>query len=514
MNKNLVSLIILDGFAYGEQNDGNAIEKAKKPYFDRYINQYPHTTLEASGEAVGLPEGQMGNSEVGHLNIGAGRIVYQSLTRINLAIKNREFYENTYLNDAVLHAKKNKKKFHILGLLSDGGVHSHIKHIIALLKLAKEKELNDVYVHAFLDGRDVGPKTAIRYIEEIEQAMTELEIGKIGTIAGRYYAMDRDKDYDRTQLAYDAMTINKGLKYNNALEGIEAAYSKDILDEFVVPFIVCEDSMIENEDAVVFANFRPDRAIQLGTALSNPEEVANYAKEGKPALDARKGPRDIHFVSMMHYAESVKGTIAFSLQDLSNTYGEVVSKAGLKQLRIAETQKYAHVTFFFDGGLDKEIEGSKRILIDSPLVATFDLKPEMSAYEVTDAVIKEIESDEHDTIILNFANCDMVGHTTSIEATIKAVEVVDECLGKVVDAILTKGGTAIITSDHGNAEKLIDEEGKPFSAHTTNPVPFIITRNDITLREGGNLGDITPTMLELLGVVQPAEMTRKSLIKK
>ncbi|MDF2700269.1 MAG: 2,3-bisphosphoglycerate-independent phosphoglycerate mutase [Haloplasmataceae bacterium] len=514
MNKNLVALIILDGFAYGPKYAGNAVELAKKPNFDKYLKSYPNGTLEASGEAVGLPEGQMGNSEVGHLNLGAGRIVYQSLTRLNLAIKTGEFYQNEKFLNVIKHVKENNKKLHIFGLLSDGGVHSHINHIIALIELAKRNNVEKVYVHAFLDGRDVAPKSSVTFVEQLESAMAKIGVGKIGTVAGRFYAMDRDKDYDRTQLAYDALTINKGLQYDSAKAGIEASYSKDVLDEFVLPFIVDEDSMVEDHDAVIFANFRPDRAIQIATAISNPENVAKYSKAGKAVLDASRGPRKVQLVSFMHYAESVKGEIAYGLQDLSNTLGEVLSKEGLKQLRIAETQKYAHVTFFFDGGLDKEISGSKRVLIESPKVETFDLKPEMSAYEVTEAVLNEIETDTPNVIVLNFANCDMVGHTGNIPAATKAVETVDACLGKVVHAILAKGGVALITADHGNAEKMIDENGEPFTAHTTNPVPIIITEKGIEIRQGGNLGDLAPTMLEFLGVKQPVEMTGVSLIKK
>ena len=514
MNKNLVALIILDGFAYGEEYEGNAIELAKKPNFDYLINKYPNLTLNASGEAVGLPDGQMGNSEVGHLNIGAGRVVYQSLTRINKSIKNKEFFKNEAFIKAINHVKTEGTKLHVFGLLSDGGVHSHINHIIALLRLAKAKDVKDVYVHAFLDGRDVPPKSAIGYVDTLEKEMNNIGIGKIATVSGRYYAMDRDKNFDRTQLAYDAMTIAKANKYSSAKEGILASYDKDIVDEFMIPFIVEEEGKIDNKDAIIFTNFRPDRAIQIATAFSNPENVKKYATEGKPSLNTTKGPRNIHFVCMMHYADSVIGDIAFGLQNLDNTFGDYISRLGLKQLRIAETQKYAHVTFFFDGGVDKEIPGSKRILIDSPKVATFDLKPEMSAYEVTDAVLEELNRDDLNVVILNYANCDMVGHTGIISSAKRAVEAVDECLGKVIDKVLDKGGVAIVTSDHGNAEKLIDVDGKPFTAHTTNPVPIIITKEGIKIRKGGNLGDIAPTMLELLGEKQPKEMTGISLIDK
>ncbi|HEY8364108.1 MAG TPA: 2,3-bisphosphoglycerate-independent phosphoglycerate mutase [Haloplasmataceae bacterium] len=512
MDRKLVALIILDGFAYGKKYEGNAIELANKPNFDYLINNYPNLTLNASGEAVGLPEGQMGNSEVGHLNIGAGRIVYQSLTRINKAIHEGEFFHNPAFLKAIEHVKNNKKKLHIFGLLSDGGVHSHIEHIIALIKLAKEQGIKEVYIHAFLDGRDVPPKSALGYVDYLEEKMHEIGIGKIATVSGRYYAMDRDKNYELTQLAYDAITQGIGKKFNSAKEGIEASYKDNVVDEFVVPFVVNDDGLVENEDTIIFANFRPDRAIQLATGFSNPDNMKKFSKEGKAILDTSKGPKNIYLVCMMHYAESVIGDIAFGLQDLSNTFGDYISHLGMKQLRIAETQKYAHVTFFFDGGVDKEIEGSKRILIDSPLVATFDLKPEMSAYEVTDTVLNELEREDLNVIILNYANCDMVGHTGNLKAAIRAVEAVDDCLGKVVSKVLEKGGVAIVTADHGNAEKLIDDDGKPFTAHTSNPVPIIITQKGLKIREGGNLGDIAPTMLELLGVEKPKEMTGESLI--
>lgn len=514
MNNNLVALIILDGFAYGKSYEGNAIDKAKKPNFDHYIKTYPNKTLQASGEAVGLPAGQMGNSEVGHLNIGAGRVVYQSLTRVNVEIKNEMFYQNQHFVKAIENAKKNNKKLHILGLLSDGGVHSHINHITALIDLANRHGVKEVYLHTFLDGRDVPPKSALTYIDQLEESMSQFKLGKIATVSGRYYAMDRDKNYDRTQLAYDAMTIKSGAKYNSASEGIQASYDQGIVDEFVIPFVVDEDGMIENNDSVIFANFRPDRAIQIATALTNPDQVHEFAKEGKPALDASKGPHNLCFICMMQYADSVNGDIAYGLQNLSHTYGDIISNAGLKQLRIAETEKYAHVTFFFDGGVDKEIPGSKRLLVNSPKVATYDLKPEMSAPEVTDLAVQEISAGEYSTVILNFANCDMVGHTGVIQSVVEAVEAVDEGLGRVVDAVHAQGGVCIITSDHGNAEQLLDDDGKPFTAHTTNPVPVIITKPGIKIREDGSLGDIAPTMLEFLGIEQPKEMSGQSLIKK
>ena len=504
MNKKPVALIIMDGFGLSDKVEGNAIYAANTKNFDNLFEGYPHTTLGASGEDVGLPDGQMGNSEVGHLNIGAGRTVYQSLTRINVSIKDGSFYQNPAFIKAALRCKENNSKFHIFALCSDGGVHSHMNHIFALLDFAKMQGLSDdkIYVHAFLDGRDVPPKSAEKYLK----AIMDKKIGHIATVSGRYYAMDRDNNWDRLQVAYDAITQGKGEKFDCPLCGLKASYEKDVTDEFVVPFVTDLNGMVEDGDSVVFANFRPDRAIRIATAISNP---------GANGVDTSKGVHDVYFVSMMLYADSVKGDLAFGLQDLTNTYGEVVSNAGMTQLRIAETEKYAHVTFFFDGGVDKEIKGSKRILVNSPKdVATYDLKPEMSAYEVTEKVLYEIEHDCPDTIILNFANCDMVGHTGVFDATVKAVETVDECMMRVVDAVVAKGGVALITADHGNAEKLIDENGKPFTAHTTNKVPLIVTMPYIELRDGGTLGDIAPTMLELLGVEQPCEMTGKTLIKK
>lgn len=513
MAKKPVALIILDGFGLRDEVVGNAVKAAKTPNLDHYLQAYPNTELDASGLGVGLPEGQMGNSEVGHLNLGAGRVVYQSLTRINLAVKNGELQVDETVKEACQKAIANKKKVHIMGLLSPGGIHSHSSHIEALVEAAKIQGVTDVYIHAFLDGRDTAPKSALGYIESLETKLNELGTGKLATISGRYYAMDRDKNYDRTQLAYDAMTQGIGEKFESATAGVEASYRHDVLDEFVTPFVVDTNGMIQDGDTVIFANFRPDRAQQMAIALSNPENVANYGKEGSPILDPSKGPKDIHFVSMMSYGSAVKGPIIFGLQNLANTYGDVISRQGLNQLRIAETEKYAHVTFFFDGGVDKELEGATRVLINSPKVATYDLKPEMSAYEVADACVAEINKDIHDTIILNFANPDMVGHTGNMNATVKAVEAVDECLGRVMNAILAKDGVAIITADHGNAEKLVDENGGAFTAHTTSPVPVIITKSGIELREGGKLGDLAPTLLQLLNIEQPEDMTGSSIIK-
>ena len=509
MPKQPVALIILDGFAFRNETFGNAVAQANKPNFDRYWANYPHATLTASGEAVGLPDGQMGNSEVGHLNIGAGRIVYQSLTRIHKAIRDKDFFNNAQFLAAIEHAKQNGSKLHLMGLLSDGGVHSHYEHLFALLQLAKEKGLTEVYVHGFLDGRDVGPTTALRYIEETEKQMTDLNVGKFASIHGRYYAMDRDKRWDRVKLTYEALVDGVGNIAASAAEGVQASYDKDVVDEFVIPFVIKENGVpvatIDTNDAVIFFNFRPDRAIQLSTVFTN-DTFDGFAL-------SPKHPKNIKFVSFTHYSVDVNALVAFENDDLVNTVGEVIAANGLTQLRIAETEKYPHVTFFMSGGREKKFAGEERILIASPKVATYDLKPEMSAYEVTDALLEAIEADKFDAILLNFANPDMVGHSGMLEPTVKAIEVVDECLGRVVDAILAKGGAAIITADHGNSDEVVTVDGEPMTAHTTNPVPVIVTKPGMELLEGGILADLAPTMLDLLGVEQPAEMTGSSLIK-
>lgn len=502
--KNLVMLVIMDGYGLAPAGPGNAVAAAKKPNLDYLFANYPNTLLNASGEAVGLPEGQMGNSEVGHLNIGAGRIVYQSLTRINIAMRERVLDKVPAIDKAITKAVESGSKLHIIGLLSDGGVHSHINHILYLLEAAVKRGVKETVVHAFLDGRDVPPKSAKTYLKELQEKIDSLGSSKIGVVSGRYYAMDRDKNFGRTQKAYDALVYNAA-PLKDYLGGIDESYAEGVTDEFVVPFIANPDSNINDGDSVIFANFRPDRAIQISTSLTNPDLVP---------LERKKHFRDLTFVQMMLYSEAVKGDIAFDLQELSDTYGEVISREGLRQLRIAETEKYAHVTYFFDGGEEKDIPGATRILIPSPKVPTYDLKPEMSAPEVTERVVKEILSREYDTIILNYANCDMVGHTTVFDAAVKAVETVDWGVGEVYKAVKEVGGTMIIIADHGNAEKLLDENGKPFSAHTSNQVPCIVTKKGLELREGGNLGDIAPTMLELLGIEKPAAMTGSSLIIK
>ena len=506
----LAALIILDGYALRDEVVGNAVKQANTPNFDRYWNTYPHNQLTASGEAVGLPDGQMGNSEVGHLNIGAGRIVYQSLTRVNLSIRERDFFTNEQLVQAVENAKEDGKALHIFGLLSDGGVHSHIDHLFAVLELAKEKGLEKVYVHGFLDGRDVGQKSAKQYIEQAQNKMDELGVGQFATISGRYYAMDRDKRWERIKLAYDAIAYGEGKTSTDPLQVVEDAYSEDVYDEFVIPTVITDEAgepvaKMHSGDSVIFHNFRPDRAIQISQSFANND--FNEFDRGENA------PKDLFFVSFMKYSDTVNSNIAYPPTDLKNTVGEVLQDNKLNQLRIAETEKYPHVTFFMSGGREAEFEGEKRILINSPKVATYDLQPEMSAYEVTDALLKELDEGNQNAIILNFANPDMVGHSGMLEPTIKAIETVDECLGKIVDKIIEKGGHAIITADHGNSDEVVSLDGKPMTAHTTNPVPVIVTKDGIELRDGGILGDLAPTLLDLLNVDLPEEMTGKSLIK-
>lgn len=500
--RKLVMLAILDGYGISEEVKGNCIKMAKKPVMDGLLKTCPNTLLSASGEAVGLPEGQMGNSEVGHMNIGAGRIVYQALTRVNIAVRNNTLAKMPAIDNAITSAIKKGTKVHIMGLASDGGVHSHINHILYLIDSCKARGVKDVIVHCFLDGRDVPPKSAATYLHMINKKALSLEGVKIGVVSGRYYAMDRDKNYDRLQLAYDALVYNKA-PVKDLIGGLEESYRHNVTDEFVVPYLANKDTMISDGDSVIFANFRPDRAIEISLALTNP--AATNLKEYKVF-------KDLNYVCMMLYSEEVLGHIAFPLQELNNIYGEVISNAGLKQLRIAETEKYAHVTYFFDGGTERDFPGADRILINSPKVATYDLQPEMSAYKITERVIPAILSQKYDTIILNFANCDMVGHTTVIPATVKAVEVVDECLGKIVSAVKEVGGILVVTADHGNADKLLDEAGRPFSAHSTNPVPFIVFNHPCKLRSGGNLGDIAPTLLGLLHIKQPSDMTGKRII--
>lgn len=510
MPKKPEALIILDGFGLRDEEKGNAVAHANKPNFDRYWNQYPHATLQACGKAVGLPDGQMGNSEVGHLNIGAGRIVYQSLTRVNLAIEEGDFFENETFLEAIDHVKKKGTSLHLFGLLSDGGIHSHIKHLFALLELAAKQGLEDVYVHGFLDGRDVGQQSAKTYIQQLEDKMEEVGVGRLATLSGRYYSMDRDKRWDRVEKSYRALAYGEGPSYKDPYEMIDDNYENEIYDEFVLPSVMTDEdgspiATVNDEDAVIFFNFRPDRAIQISQVFTN-DDFRGFDR-------GEERPKNLHFVSLTRFSETVGGDVAFKPTNLDNTLGEVLAQQDYKQLRIAETEKYPHVTFFFSGGREEEFPGEERILIDSPKVATYDLKPEMSAYEVTDALLKELDADKHDAIILNFANPDMVGHSGMLEPTVKAIEAVDECLGKIVDKITEKGGHAIITADHGNSDEVTTLDGEAMTAHTTNPVPVIVTKEGVELRTDGILADLSPTLLDLLGGKQPKEMTGKSLIK-
>lgn len=504
MKKRPIVLCILDGYGLQEGSRGNAVALANTPNLDDLMALYPTTRINASGMSVGLPEGQMGNSEVGHMNIGAGRVVYQSLTLINKAVMDGTFYENEKLLKAMKHAKENDSKLHLWGLLSNGGVHSSIEHIYALLEMAKKEGLTKVYVHAFLDGRDVAPDSAASFVEALEAKMKEIGVGEIYSVSGRYYAMDRDKRWDRVELAYNNMVLGQGESFESAIDYVKASYAKEVYDEFVIPgHSSVVDGKIEDNDAIIFANFRPDRAIQMSSVITNDEYLWQPSSK----------PKNIAFVCMMKYADTVNGDVAFALPELNNTLGDYLSACGLKQLRIAETEKYAHVTFFLDGGVDKEIEGATRVLVNSPKVATYDLQPEMSAYEVKDQLIAELDKDEHDVVIVNFANCDMVGHTGKIPAAIKAVSVVDECVGEVYEKVLSLGGTMLITADHGNSEMLLDEQGNPFTAHTTNQVPLIVTNTHVELKDNGKLGDLAPTILTLLGLPVPAEMTGECLLK-
>ncbi|MFZ7121267.1 MAG: 2,3-bisphosphoglycerate-independent phosphoglycerate mutase [Eubacteriaceae bacterium] len=508
----LSALIILDGYGYTNEIRGNAIKAANTTNMDKLWDENPHAFLSASGFDVGLPNGQMGNSEVGHLNLGAGRIIYQELTRITKAIEDEEFYKNIQLNEAVENAIKNNSSLHLMGLLSDGGVHSHIEHLYALLEMAKRKGLKEnVYIHCFLDGRDTAPTSGIKFIEQLEEKINELQIGTIASVSGRYYAMDRDNRWERVKLAYDAMSTAIGETASTAIEAVKRSYSDNTNDEFVLPTIIVDEKgpkgIIKESDSVIFFNFRPDRARQISRAFTE-KDFADFERED--------GYIPIHFVSMTQYDKTLKNVkIAYKPQVITNTLGEYLSYKGLKQLRIAETEKYAHVTYFFNGGVEKEYEGEERILVPSPKVATYDLKPEMSAYEVTDKVIQAINNKDYSLIVLNFANCDMVGHTGIFEATVKAVEVVDECLGKVIEAIDARGGKAIITADHGNAEQILDTvTNKPHTAHTSNKVKCVLTgEKDVKLVDG-KLADIAPTLLDILKIEKPVEMTGESLIDK
>ena len=501
MKKPLV-LCILDGCGIREESDGNAFKNANKPTFDYLWNNFPHSLLEASGKQVGLPAGQMGNSEVGHMNIGAGRIVYQPLEIINRAINDKTFYSNEKIINVINHVNKNNSKLHIMGLLSSGGVHSHINHLMALIDMIKDYKVKSVCYHLFLDGRDVEPKSAKKFICMLNNKIKETNVGKIVTLSGRYYAMDRDNNYDRLKKAYDAIAYGYGNKYDTAEIAIDESYKNGITDEFVEPCVI-NDGILEDGDGVITFNFRPDRLRQLFTALTNPE---NSPMETKKVSD-------LSVVTMMPVVNSVLCPHAFNHVDLSETMGKYLSENNLKQLRIAETEKYAHVTYFYDGGLEENFDGMKKILIPSPKVATYDLKPEMSAKEITDKLLDELDKDYYDVVILNYANGDMVGHTGVYDAAKVAVEFLDKCLNRLYDKLVKLDGTLIVTADHGNCDTMWDKNHVIVTSHTTMPVPFIVTKKDITLKNG-KLADIAPTMLDLLNMKKPKEMTGNSLIKK
>ncbi len=511
MSKKPVVLMILDGYGLNEKKDGNAVVQAKKPNMDKLMGECPWVRGNASGMAVGLPEGQMGNSEVGHLNMGAGRIVYQELTRITKEIMDGTFFENPALLKAVENCKKNGSSLHLMGLLSDGGVHSHNTHLYGLLELAKRNGLEKVYVHCFLDGRDTPPASGKGFAEALTAEMEKIGVGRIATVMGRYYAMDRDNNYDRVKLAYDAMTKGEGLTAACGICGIQQSYDREETDEFVKPTVAVEDgkpvATVQDGDSVVFFNFRPDRAREISRA---------FCDDDFKGFD--RGPRkDITFVCFSDYDPTILNKeVAFHKVAVTNTFGEWLAAGGMTQARIAETEKYAHVTFFFNGGVEEPNPGEDRVLVNSPKdVATYDLKPQMSAYEVCDKLCQAIRGGKYDVIIINFANPDMVGHTGVMDAAVKAVEAVDECVGRAVEAIREVDGVMFICADHGNAEQLVDyESGAPFTAHTTNQVPFILVNADpgYGLREGGCLADIVPTLIELMGKEQPQEMTGKSLL--
>lgn len=512
MSKKTAVLMILDGYGLNEKTEGNAVAEAKTPVMDSLMKEYPFVKGNASGMAVGLPDGQMGNSEVGHLNMGAGRIVYQELTRITKEIQDGTFFENPALLKAVENCKKNDSAFHMFGLLSDGGVHSHNTHLYGLLELARKNGLEKVYVHCFLDGRDTPPASGKGYAQELEAKMAELGTGKIASVMGRYYAMDRDNNYDRVKLAYDALTKGEGLTAESGPAGIQASYDREETDEFVKPTVVTENgapvATIKDGDSVVFFNFRPDRAREITRAFCD-DDFKGFDREKRLQLT---------YVCFSDYDPTIPNKdVAFHKIAVTNTFGEWLAANQMTQARIAETEKYAHVTFFFNGGVEEPNQGEDRILVNSPKVATYDLKPEMSAYEVCDKLTEAIRSGKYDVVIINFANPDMVGHTGVEAAAIQAVEAVDECVGKAVEAVKDVDGVLFICADHGNAEQLVDyETGAPFTAHTTNQVPFILVNYDpaYTLREDGCLADIVPTLIQIMGKEQPEEMTGKSLLIK
>lgn len=506
MAKKPVALIIMDGYGYNSGEYGNAIKAANKPNLDKYM-QGPNTLIGASGLDVGLPDGQMGNSEVGHTNIGAGRIVYQMLVKISKSIKDGDFFENKALCDAMENCKKNGSSLHLMGLLSPGGVHSHMEHLYGLLEMAKKNGLEKVYVHAFLDGRDVPPSSAADFMKEACDEIKKIGTGSVATVAGRFYAMDRDNAWDRVEKAYNAMVLGEGVKAECPVQAIKDSYANGVTDEFMLPTVTDENGMIKENDSVVFFNFRPDRARQITRAFVDPEFTG---------FERPLSYFPVHFVCMAQYdAEMPNVSVAYPPEELTMTFGEFLAKNGKTQLRIAETQKYAHVTFFFNGGEEKQFDGEDRILVNSPKVATFDMQPEMSAPEVCVKLCEAIRSGKYDAIICNFANPDMVGHTGIMEAAVQAIETIDDCVAKTVEAVKEVGGQMFICADHGNAEQLVDyETGAPFTAHTTNPVPFILVNGPegATLAEGGYLADIIPTLIDLMGMEQPKEMTGHSLL--
>ncbi|MGN0637438.1 MAG: 2,3-bisphosphoglycerate-independent phosphoglycerate mutase [Huintestinicola sp.] len=513
MSRKPVVLMVLDGYGLNERTDGNAIAMANTPVMDRLMKECPFVKGNASGLAVGLPDGQMGNSEVGHMNIGAGRIIYQDLTRITKDIEDGTFFKNETLLEAMENCKKNNSDLHLWGLLSDGGVHSHNTHLYGLLEMAKREGLTKVYVHAFLDGRDTPPASGRDFVAALEEKMAEIGVGKIASLSGRYYAMDRDNNWDRVQKAYDSLVTGEGVTAESAVKAMEDSYANGVTDEFVLPTVITENgkplSLVKPGDSVIFFNFRPDRAREITRAFCD-DKFTGFERKG--------GFLPLTYVCFKDYDESIPNKlVAFKKEEITNTFGEYLAKNGKKQLRLAETEKYAHVTFFFNGGIETPNVDEARILVNSPKVATYDLQPEMSAPEVGVDLVEAIKSDKYDVIIINFANPDMVGHTGVISAAVAAVERIDELVGKAVDAVKETGGVMFICADHGNAEKMVDyETGNPHTAHTTNPVPFILVNYEdgVKLREGGCLADIAPTLLEIMGLPQPAEMTGKSLIVK